>query len=88
MRWTSSDPTKSNLWEVADTFTYKYISVGFTRTPKNKLYLAAHTSPEAYQYLLGTTPAPADFNGLQNFYLRDWYFKPAEAQVVDEVWWC
>ena len=83
----SADPTEANKLKVADTFTYKYTLNGKEYTDsRSKLYLAAlFTSPESYQYLLGTTAAPADFNKVAKLASQKIdTSKPAEAQVVDD----
>lgn len=83
----AADPSEANKLKVADTFTYKYTLNGKVYTDsRSKLYLAAlFTSPEAYTYLLGTTPAPADFNKVAKLASQKIdTSKPAEAQVVDE----
>ena len=53
---------------------------------RSKLYLAAlFTSPEAYQYLLGTTPAPANFSGIAKLASQKIdTSKPADGQVQDD----
>lgn len=63
LRTYSSNPTEENKLKVAATFTYKYTMNGKTYTDsRSALYLAAlFTSPEAYNYLLGTSKAPANF---------------------------
>jgi|GEM_PF-3457336 len=83
----SANPTEENKLKVADTFTYKYTLNGKEYTDaRSKLYLAAlFTSPEAYMYLLGTKPAPADFNQVAQLAKQKIdTSKPAEAQVQDD----
>lgn len=83
----AADPSEANKLKVADTFTYKYTLNGKVYTDsRSKLYLAAlFTSPEAYTYLLGTSPAPADFSKVAKLASQKIdTSKPAEAQVVDE----
>ncbi|VTU34421.1 hypothetical protein [Variovorax sp. RA8] len=83
----AADPTEANKLKVADTFTYKYTLNGKVYTDaRSKLYLAAlFTSPEAYTYLLGTTPAPANFNQVAKLASQKIdTSKPAESQVQDE----
>lgn len=83
----SANPNEENKMKVASTFTYKYTLNGkeFSDS-RSTLYLAAlWTSPEAYKYLLGTTPAPADFSRVAKIASQKIdTSKPAEAQVVDE----
>ncbi|MGJ7553404.1 hypothetical protein ACSFBI_05380 [Variovorax sp. RB3P1] len=83
----SATPTEENKMRVASTFTYKYTLNGKEYSDsRSTLYLAAlWTSPEAYLYLLGTTPAPADFSKVAKLASQKIdTSKPAEAQVVDE----
>ncbi len=83
----SANPTEENKLKVANTFTYKYTLNGKEYSDsRSTLYLAAlWTSPEAYQYLLGITPAPADFSKVAKIASQKIdTSKPAEAQVVDE----
>lgn len=83
----SANPTEENKMRVASTFTYKYTLNGKEYSDsRSTLYLAAlWTSPEAYLYLLGTTPAPAEFSKVAKLASQKIdTSKPAEAQVVDE----
>lgn len=83
----SANPTEENKLKVASTFTYKYTLNGKEYSDsRSTLYLAAlWTSPEAYLYLLGTTPAPAEFSKVAKLASQKIdTSKPAEAQVVDE----
>ena len=83
----SANPTQENKMKVAGTFTYKYTLNGKEYSDsRSTLYLAAlWTSPEAYQYLLGTTSAPADFSKVAKIASQKIdTSKPAESQVVDE----
>lgn len=83
----SANSTEENKMKVASTFTYKYTLNGKEYSDsRSTLYLAAlWTSPEAYLYLLGTTPAPADFSKVAKVASQKIdTSKPAEAQVVDE----
>lgn len=83
----AADGTEANKLKVADTFSYKYTLNGKVYTDaRSKLYLAAlFTSTEAYTYLLGTTPAPANFNQVAKLASQKIdTSKPAEAQVQDE----
>ena len=80
-------PTEENKLKVASTFTYKYTLNGKEYSDsRSTLYLAAlWTSPESYQYLLGTTPAPAEFSKVAKIASQKIdTSKPAESQVVDE----
>lgn len=82
----SANPTEANSLKVAETFTYKYTLNGKVYTDtRSTLYLAAlWTSPEAYNYLLGTTKAPADFSQVSKIAKQSIdTSKPAEAQVMD-----
>lgn len=83
----SANPSEENKLKVASTFTYKYTLNGKEYSDsRSTLYLAAlWTSPEAYQYLLGTTPAPAEFSKIAKIASQKIdTSKPAESQVVDE----
>lgn len=83
----SANRTEENKLKVAGTFTYKYTLNGKEYSDsRSTLYLAAlWTSPEAYLYLLGTAPAPAEFSKVAKLASQKIDTgKPAEAQVVDE----
>ena len=82
-----SHASESNRLKVADSFTYTYRMNGKVFTDsRSKLYLAAlFTSPEAYQYLLGTTSAPATFSGIAKLANQKIDpSKPADGQVQDD----
>ena len=82
-----SDPSEANKLKVADSFTYTYKLNGKVMTDsRSKIYLAAlFTSPEAYTYLLGTTPAPANFSSVAKLAKQNIdTSRPAENQIEDD----
>ena len=80
-------PTDANRRRVADSFTYTYRMNGKVYTDqRSKLYLASlFTSPDAYGYLLGTTPAPANFSSIAKLAHEDINpSKSADGQIKDD----
>lgn len=83
----STSPTAENSLKVAESFTYKYTLNGKVyQDTHSTLWLAAlWTSPEAFNYMLGKSKAPADFNQVSKIAKQTIdTSKPAEAQVKDE----
>lgn len=83
----AANPTHENALKVGAGFTYKYKLNGqVMQDTRSTIYLSSlFVDPQAYAYLLGTKPAPADFKSIAKLSKQSIdTSKPADAQIRDD----
>ena len=87
VRLYAANPTQANALKVGAGFTYKYKLNGqVMQDTRSTIYLSSlFIDPEAYAYLLGTKPAPADFKSIAKLSKQTIDpSKSADSQIKDD----